>query len=107
MLLPELIFVPGPSSMDFGDYRDVTGGKLMSSYGLTVNGRIFAMFGPRQFVVKLPKARVDTLVREGIGKNFDLGHRRLMKEWIVVPEGGPEWLEIAKEAYEFVKRGHS
>ena len=91
----------------FRDYRDVTGGKLMSSYGLKVNGKIFAMFGRKQFVAKLPEARVDALVKAGIGKNFDPGHGRLMKEWVVVPEGGPEWLEIAQEAYEFVKRGHS
>jgi hypothetical protein len=35
------------------------------------------------------------------------GHGRLMKEWVVVAEGGPDWLELAKEAYEFVKRGHA
>jgi hypothetical protein len=91
----------------FAKYRDVTGGKMMSSYGLRVNGKIFAMFGRKQFVTKLPKARVDALVKEGVGKNFDPGHGRLMKEWVVVAEGGRVWLELAKEAYEFVKRGHA
>ena len=47
------------------------------------------------------------LVKEGPGKNFDPGHGRVMKEWVVVAEGGPDWLELAKEAYEFVKRGHA
>jgi hypothetical protein len=37
----------------------VTSGKLMSSYGLKVNGKLFAMFGRKQFVAKLsPKNRV-------------------------------------------------
>src|SRR5262249_24286321 len=67
--------------------------------------KIFAMFGRKQFVAKLPKARVDALVKEGVGKNFDPGHGRLMKEWVVVAEGGPDWLELAKEAYEFVRTG--
>ena len=80
---------------------------MMSSYGLKVNGKIFAMFGRKQFVTKLPKARVDALVKEGEGKNFDPGHGRLMKEWVVVADGGPDWLQLAKEAYEFVKRGNS
>jgi hypothetical protein len=91
----------------FVQYRDVTRGKMMSSYGLKVNGKIFAMFGRKQFVTKLPKARVDALVKDGAGKNFDPGHGRLMKEWVVVAEGGPDWLELAKEAYVFVKRGHA
>ena len=91
----------------FASYRDVRGGKMMSSYGLKVNGKIFAMFGRKQFVTKLPKARVDALVNAGAGKNFDPGHGRLMKEWVVVADGGPDWIVLAEEAYEFVKRGHS
>jgi TfoX/Sxy family transcriptional regulator of competence genes len=91
----------------FAHYRDVTGGKMMSSYGLKVNGKIFTMFGRKQFVAKLPKVRVDALVEEVVGKNFDPGHGRLMKEWVVVGDDGPNWLDVAKEACEFVKRGHS
>ena len=30
-----------------------------------------------------------------------------MREWVAVAQGGPDWLELAKEAYEFVKRGNS
>jgi len=30
------------------------------------------MFGRKQFITKLPKARVDAFVKEGVGKNFDL-----------------------------------
>jgi hypothetical protein len=89
----------------FAGHHDVTGGKMMSCYGLKVNGKIFAMFGRKQFVAKLPKARVDALVKEGVGKNFDPGHGRLMKEWVVVAEGGPDWLQLANEAYEFVRTG--
>jgi hypothetical protein len=89
----------------FRTYRDVTGGKMMSSYGLKVNGKIFAMFGRKQFVAKLPKNRVDELVSARAGKRFDPGHGRLMKEWFVAGDGGPGWMELAKEAYDFVKRG--
>jgi TfoX/Sxy family transcriptional regulator of competence genes len=91
----------------FAHHLDVTGGKMMSSYGLKVNGKIFVMFGRKQFVAKLPKSRVDALVSAGAGKRFDPGHGRLMKEWFVAADGGPHWLELAREAYNFVKRGGS
>lgn len=91
----------------FADYRDVTGGKLMSSYGLKVNGKIFVMFGRKQFVAKLPKSRVEALVSAGAGKRFDPGYGGLMEEWFVAADRGPDWLELAKDAYNFVKRGAS
>jgi hypothetical protein len=28
-----------------------------------------------------------------------------MKEWVSVDEGGPPWLELAREAHRFVKTG--
>jgi hypothetical protein len=83
----------------------VTQGKMMSSSGLKVHGKIFAMFGRGKFVVKLPKQRVDELVSAGNGVHFDPGHGRLMKEWIAMEAGKGDWVELAKEAYRFVKQG--
>ena len=88
----------------FARHRDVTVGKLMSSYGLKVNGKIFAMFGRGQFVAKLPKSRVDALVNTVAGKRFDPGHGRLMKQWFVAVDERLDWMELAREAYQFVKR---
>ena len=78
---------------------------MMSSYGLKVNGKIFAMFGRSKFVAKLPKPRVDQLVEQGAGERFDPGHGRRMKEWIAIAGGKAKWVELAKEAYQFVKLG--
>jgi TfoX N-terminal domain len=94
-----------PVADAFARDRLVTCGKMMSAVGLKVNGKIFAMMSRGNLVVKIPKARVDALVAAGRGKNFDPGHGRLMKEWIAVPPGKARWDELAKEAYEFVKRG--
>src|SRR3979409_1815108 len=105
---------PGASDVDprfvpvvdtFADHRDVTGGKMMSSYGLKVNGKIFTMFGRGKFTVKLAKDRVDELVARGEGERFNPGHGRLMKEWVTVEFGKESWVELAKQAYEFVKLG--
>ena len=84
--------------------RSVSRGKMMASYGLKVNGKIFAMFASGRFVAKLPKERVDELVDDGKGERFDPGHGRLMKEWVAVGAGRANWVELAKEAYQFVKR---
>jgi hypothetical protein len=84
---------------------DVTGGLMMASYGLRVNGKIFVMFPRGTFVVKLPKPRVEALVASGDGQQFDPGHGRLMKEWVVVQNLSLDLIGLAKEAYDFVKRG--
>jgi hypothetical protein len=82
-------------------------GQKMSfgSSGLRFKGKVFAMLSSdREFVVKLPRERVDALVRQGDGKRFDPrrnGH--VMKEWIVMKLGSKaNWLELATEAKEFV-----
>jgi hypothetical protein len=58
--------------------------------------------------VKLPNARVEELVAEGVGTHFDPGHGRLMKGWLTVASPRASWIELAREAHAFVsgaKRG--
>ena len=74
-----------------------------SSNVLSVNGKIFAMLVRGRLVVKLPKQRVDELVATRAGHYFAPGHGRLMKQWISISSGGAPWVELAKEAYRFVK----
>jgi hypothetical protein len=74
-----------------------------SSNVLSVNGKIFAMLVRGKLVVKLPKQRVDELVAARAGTYFDPGHGRLMKQWISIPAGKAEWLEMAREAHRFAK----
>ena len=88
-----------------GGVRGVSAGTLFSSYGLKVNGKIFAMFGRSGFVVKLPKARVDELVAAGKAARFEPGPGRVMKEWVVFKGSEADWVELAQEAYRFVRQG--
>lgn len=84
---------------------DATGSKKkFGSSGLKVNDKIFAMISSKgEFVVKLPKQRVDALIADGKGKRFDPGHGRLMKEWLALQTTAEQlWLRLAKEAMEFV-----
>jgi hypothetical protein len=37
-----------------------------------------------------------------MGKRFDPGHGRVMKEWLVVRSGPETWLQLAREARQFV-----
>jgi hypothetical protein len=91
-----------PIDQAFASAPGVTAGVMMASYGLKVNGKIFAMSVRGDLVVKLPRARVDALVAAGTGVHFDPGHGRLMKEWIVVSPGATPWLPLAREAHQFV-----
>jgi hypothetical protein len=82
------------------------GGKGFGSSGLKVKGKLFAMIASKgEFVVKLPKERVDELVSLKKGKYFDPGHGRLMKQWITLRVPPSAWIEFAKEARAFVGSG--
>ena len=88
----------------FANDRQVEQKRMFSSQNvLTVNGKIFAMLARGRFVAKLPRESVDALVREGRGEYFDPGHGRLMKEWVSVDSPPESWIDLAKEAYRFVK----
>lgn len=97
-------FVPVMAA--FVKNRHVGCGKMFSSGSvLNVDGKIFAMLVRGKFVAKLPAPRVDELVSSGKGQHFDPGHGRLMKQWVSIGAGSANWVELAKEAYRFVKRG--
>src|SRR3989475_11281520 len=76
---------------------------LSSENVLSVNSKIFAMLNKGRFVLKLPKERVDQLARQRVGVNWGPGPGRLMKEWVAIESPKPSWVELAREAYEFVK----
>ena len=80
------------------------GKKGFGSSALQVHGKIFAMLSSKeQFVVKLPRERVDALVESAAGVRFDPGHGRVMKEWAVIdPASKDTWLALAREAMAFV-----
>ena len=98
---PDPVFAPVAEA--FAGEPDVTRGRMMASFGLKVNGRIFTMLARGCFVAKLPKARVDELVDAGVGEHFDPGHGRRMKEWISIEPGRGDWVALAREAHRFVK----
>jgi hypothetical protein len=82
------------------------GGRKFGADGLKVKEKIFAMMSSRgEFVVKLPKQRVDELVGAGVGTYFDPGHGRLMKQWLTVLSPRANWIELAKEAHAYGKSG--
>ena len=76
---------------------------MMASVGLKVGGKIFAMLVRGDLVVKLPRERVSALVEAGVGRQFDPRRDgRLMKEWVVLAGDDPPWVEVAREACDFV-----
>lgn len=76
----------------------VGAGKGFGAGALRRGGKIFAMLSSRgEFVVKLPKARVDELVAAAVGRRFTAGKGRQMREWLVV-ELPARALILAREA---------
>lgn len=89
------------------DARVTLGSRGKNGFGssaLQVDGKIFAMVSSAgQFVVKLPRGRVDELEAAGQGHRFDPGHGRLMKEWLALePDSMEDRLALAREALRFV-----
>jgi hypothetical protein len=84
-------------------------GKGFGSTSLKVDGRIFALLSSRnEFVVKLPKARVEALIAAGAGHRFDPGHGRVMKEWLALrPISAKDWTRLANEALAYVATAKS
>lgn len=81
-----------------------TGGRF-GSHALRVRGKIFAMLVRGRLVLKLPKSRVDELVGAGEGIRFDANKGTPMKEWLALaPESTVDWLPLAREAHDFVRR---
>jgi hypothetical protein len=82
------------------------GGKGFGFGALKMNGKIFAMSSSKgEFVVKLPKTRIDELLASVMGKRFEPRPGRVMKEWLVPADEAVDWIELAKEACDFAKRG--
>lgn len=79
------------------------GSKGFGSGALKIDGNIFAMLTSKgEFVVKLPPARVEELLKQRRGQRFDPGHHgRLMKQWFVVTDEKIDWTELANEASQY------
>ena len=100
---PEVAASFAPIVSAFAQRPDVTLARMFSSRGvLKVKGKLFAMQVGDELVVKLPKQRVEALVRSGQARQFDPGHGRLMKEWATVAADAAPWRALAEEAYEYV-----
>jgi hypothetical protein len=91
-----------PIVRDFENRAKLGETRKFGSNGLKINGKLFALFTQGTLVVKLPRDRVATLVTQGVGKPFDPGHGRLMRQWLTVVSTRASWSELAREAFRFV-----
>jgi hypothetical protein len=102
-VIEALSSVPGASYEASGARR-----RSFGAGALKVDGKIFAMVSSQgRFVVKLPRQRVEALTTSGDGTPYDPGHGRVMREWLSIePSSSLDWIELAREAFEFVRPKH-
>jgi hypothetical protein len=83
----------------------VTMGRMFSSEGLAVLGKIFAFVGrDGRLVLKLPLARAEALKDEGLTEAVVLGGRT-MREWVSIGVPDPQpgaWPDLMDEAHSYV-----
>jgi hypothetical protein len=81
------------------------GGGGFGRTALRFRGKIFAMLVRGRLVLKLPAARVNSLIAAGDGIHFDANKGTPMKEWLSLdPESPRAWLPLAREALDFARR---
>jgi hypothetical protein len=87
----------------FHGKRGIAQSRMFGSTGLTIHGKVFAILYKERLVLKLPKDRVEALVRARQGEYFDPGHGRISKGWVSIqPEAKADWLSLSQEAKDFV-----
>lgn len=82
----------------------VTWGRMFSSTGLGVRGKIFAVVTQdANLMVKVPEARADELDESGIASRMVM-RGRAMREWVEMPpeRGEAAWRELLAEAYAYL-----
>jgi hypothetical protein len=90
------------------EYADVTGvsvpsgGSGFGSSALKINKKIFVMLVDDHLVVKLPAARVSELIETGVGRPFDAGKGKPMREWVALTGDEADCRALVVEAQAFV-----
>jgi hypothetical protein len=85
-------------------HSDVAAGTMMGFPCLRLSGAFFASCDRRSgdLIVKLPRHRVEQLIRAGSGKPFAPAGRTF-REWVVVADrDSARWAELIGEARAFV-----
>jgi hypothetical protein len=80
---------------------------MMSSQGLTIRQKIFALSVRGRLVVKLPAGQVTAWTADGRGEPFEPRPGRRMREWLSVPyqpgaAGRQRWAALIDDAFVFV-----
>ena len=82
---------------------DAASGRGFGSKALKVEGKIFASLSHGRLLLKLPRERVEALVKARLGERFSTGPGRVKKEWVTIPASSDDtWARLAEEARRYV-----
>jgi len=83
---------------------DVTWGRMFSTTGLSVRGKIFAVVNHSgNLMVKIPESRADELAEAGDATRVVMRGRE-MREWVEMEpaRGEPAWESLLAEAFAYL-----
>jgi len=86
-------------------HPDVSWGRMFSSTGLSVRGKIFAVVNHAgHLMVKVPEARADELDASGAAARMVMRGRE-MREWVEMPleRGESAWRDLLAEAHAYLE----
>jgi hypothetical protein len=81
------------------------GPRRFGSTALKVGDSIVAMSVGGALVLKLPRARVQELLADGVGTPFRNGRGAAMREWVALGPDDSADVLLAREALAFVRKG--
>ncbi|MCS0500373.1 TfoX/Sxy family protein [Protaetiibacter mangrovi] len=91
-------------SQPFLERPGVTWGRMFSTEGLGIRGKIFAVVPHAGgLMVKVPESRADELVADGSVQRMVMRGRE-MREWVVMPDAASDadWSALLEEAFAYL-----
>ncbi len=88
------------------DRPGVTWGRMFSTDGLGIRGKIFAVVPHAGgLMAKVPEARADALVAARLAERMVMRERE-MREWVVMPDAASDadWVALLDDAYAYLDR---
>jgi hypothetical protein len=82
---------------------DVVVNSGKGAQGIKYNNKMFIMFNKGDLLIKLSPDRIKELIDGGIGKGYDPGTGKIMKDRVLIPHSKKDnWISLCEESKKYV-----